>query len=144
MTSDYKKPQYIKDAAKKKYGKDIFVLGSTQDEINKFMKKIQHQALSASPPEEVGRFVINIDCKSHTNHADGQDNGRDKPDDWYDEFEITSKRGASETRSTSYQLQLTSSKETQVGANLSFDVSGTGFFNLAGGSGGLSGASGNG
>ena len=116
----------------------VIVLGSTQDEINNFMRKIEHQALSASLPQEVGRVVVYIDCKSHANHTDGQDNGRDKPDDWYDEFEITSKRGVSETRSISYQLQLISSKETQVGANLSFDVSGTGFFNLAGGSGGLS------
>ena len=135
--TDYKKPQYIEDAAKKKFGKDIQVIGSTQDELNKFMKKIEHQALSASPPEEVGRVVVNIDCKSHANHSDECTDGREKPADWYDEFEITSKGGVSKSKSSSYQLQLTNSKETQIGANLNFSVGDSDFFNLAGG-GGLS------
>ena len=136
-SSDYKKPQYIVDAAKKKFGTDILIIGSTQDELNKFMKKIEHQALSASPPEEVGRIVVSIDCKSHANHTDGCADGREKAEDWYDEFEITSKGGVSQSKSSSYQLQLSSSKETQIGANLNFSVGGSNFFNLSGG-GGLS------
>lgn len=77
--------------------------------------------------------MVNISCKSHANHAHGRAGEGEKPSDWYDEFEITSTKGASETRSSSYQLQLTTSKETQIGANLSFDVGGSGFFNLSGG-----------
>ena len=56
-SSDYKKPQYIEDAAKKIFDKDIQVIGSTQDELN---KKIEHQTLLTSPPEEVGRVMVNI------------------------------------------------------------------------------------
>ena len=136
-SNDYKKPEYIEVAAKKKFGKDILVLGTTQDELNEFMKKINHQALSASPPEEVGRVVVNIDCKSHANYADGCADGGEKGEDWYDEFEITSKGGLSKSKSSSYQLQLTKSKETQIGANLNFSVGNSSFFNLSGG-GGLS------
>ena len=73
------KPQYIEDVAKKR---------KCYDELN-FMKKIEHKPLSASPdpPEEIGQFVVNIDCKSHANHSDGcvesgsySDKDRDKPD----------------------------------------------------------------
>jgi hypothetical protein len=137
--SDYKKPQYIEVAAMKKFGKDIRVLGTTQDELNQFTQKIEHQALSASVPKEVGRIVVNIDCKSHANYADGCTDGatREKADDWYDEFEITSKGGESKSKSSSYQLQLTKSKESQIGANLNFSIGGSSFFNLAG-DGGLS------
>ena len=129
----YKKPQYIENAAKRKYGRDIFVIGATKDNIAQFFNKIKQNALLAKPPEEVGRAVVDIDCKSHINQADGHDaGGKDKPDDWFDEFEITSKKGTSESRSKSYQLQLTSSKQTSVNAGLNFKVGGSGFFNMAG------------
>ena len=49
----------------------MLVIRSAQDELNNFMKKIEHKPLSASPPEEIGQFVVNIDCKSHANHSDG-------------------------------------------------------------------------
>ena len=129
----YKKPQYIENAAKRKYGRGIFVIGATKDNIAQFFNKIKQNALSAKPPEEVGRAVVDIDCKSHINQADGHDaGGKDKPDDWFDEFEITSKKGTSESRSKSYQLQLTSSKQTSANAGLNFKVGGSGFFNMAG------------
>ena len=129
----YNKPQYIENAAKRKYGRGIFVIGATQDNIAQFFNKIKQNALSAKPPEEVGRAVVDIDCKSHINQADGRDaSGEDKPDDWFDVFEITSKKGTSESRSKSYQLQLTSSKQTSVNAGLNFKVGGSGFFNMAG------------
>ena len=74
----------------------MLVIRSTQDELNNFMKKIEHKPLSASPPEEIGQFVVNIHCKSHANHSDGcAESGREKPEDWYDEFKITSKGGVS-------------------------------------------------
>ena len=129
----YKKPQYIENTAKRKYGQDIFVIGATQDDINRFMKKIRQNAILAYTPEEVGRAVVDIDCKSHMNQADGHDmGGNEKPDDWFDEFEITSKKGTSESRSKSYQLQLTNCKQTSVNAGLNFKVGASGFFNLAG------------
>ena len=49
----------------------MLVIRSTQDELNNFMNKIEHKLLSASPPEEIGQFVVNIDCISHANHSDG-------------------------------------------------------------------------
>ena len=59
----YKKPQYIENAAKRKYGRDIFVIGATKDNIAQFFNKIKQNALLAKPPEEVGRAVVDIDCK---------------------------------------------------------------------------------
>lgn len=133
--ASYKKPGYIEVTAKRKYGQNIFVIGATQDNITQFLKKVKQNALSAEPPKEVGRAVVDIDCKSHANHADGRDTGEtdEKPADWFDQFEITSKKGSNESTSKSYQLQLTSSKQTSVNANLNFKVGTAGFFNMAGG-----------
>ena len=72
----YKKPQYIENAAKRKYGRYIFVVGATQDNINQFFNQIKKNAVSATDPEEVGRAVVDIDCKSHINQADGCDAGK--------------------------------------------------------------------
>ena len=54
-------------------------------------------------PRRGRSWVTNIDCKSHAR----------KPEDWYDEFEITS------------------SKETQIGAKLNSSVGGSSLFNLS-------------
>ena len=60
--------------------------------------------------------------------------GRDpesKPDDWYDEFEITSMKDSQQTKSKGYQLRFEKSKTTNIGGNLGLKISGAGFFNMA-------------
>ena len=135
MATFYKKPEYIENAAKRKYGQQIYVIGTSQDDINLLMMKIKQNALSATLPEEVGRAVVDIDCKSHVNQDDGHGaEEKEKPADWFDEFEITSKKGTNESRAKSYQLQLSSSRQTGVNAkfNFNFKVGGSTFFNMAG------------
>lgn len=132
-TVSYKKLWWIEETAKKKYGQDIFVLGTTQAELNRFWQSVSYHALTSSRPEEIGRAIVDIDCKCHVNQADGQEGEKDKqPEDWFDEFEITSRKGSNESRSKSYQLQLTTSKTKQIGGNLNVKVGASGFFNMAG------------
>ena len=136
LVSQYRCPDYIVHTAKRKYGQSIHVIGSKRADINKFIGQIVQQTRRATVPEEVGRTVVDIDSKCHLNKSEQEavcDQESEKPEDWYDEFEITSKKGTSESRSKSYQLQLTNSKQTQYGANLNFKVGGSGFFNMAAG-----------
>lgn len=129
----YKKLSWVEEIAKRKYGRDIFVLGTTQNALNNLWKSVSYHAVSSSRPKEKGRAIVDIDCKCHVNQAEGQNDVRgNQPDDWFDEFEITSKKGSNESRSKSYQLQLTTSKTKQIGGNLNVKVGASGFFNMVG------------
>lgn len=124
-------PEYLKEAAKEKYGKGIYVVGATRDELQGFWSKFEKNAVKTDMPIEVGRTVVDIDAKSHIN------TGSEKSEDAYDSFKIISKAGSNQTKasSSSYQLQLSTTSETQIGANVNLKVKGPSFFNLA--SGGL-------
>ena len=125
----YKKPSWIEESIKRKYGQDVFVVGTTQVALNKLNNSFTYHAVSSSHPEEIGRAIVDIDCKCHVNKAETEDN---KDEDWFDEFEITSRKGSNESTSKSYQLQLTTSKTKQFGGNLNVKVGASGFFNMAG------------
>ena len=131
-TSAFKSPDYIKEATKKKYGQDIFVIGVSSQQLSEFHKGMSYHTLETTRPVEVGRSVVDVDCKSHTNTAKGEEEHSDKkPEDWYDEFEITSKKDRSKAKSKSYQLKLESSKTKSFGGNLGLKIAGAGFFNMA-------------
>ena len=83
-----------------------FVLGTTQAALNKLWQSMSYHAVSSSPPEEKGRAVVDIDCKCHINKAEGKDGTGAQPEDWFDGFEIVSKKGSNESKAKSYQLQL--------------------------------------
>ena len=116
----YRAPAHIQLAAKKKCNRDdIFVLGVDKTELAVFwLYNVSYHALSFTRPVEKGRAVVDIDSRCHKNTAelaaerskDSSENGSEsKPDDWFDQFEITSSKGVSTTKSKSYQLQLSSS-----------------------------------
>lgn len=123
----YTAPKYLKEAAYNKYGKRIYVIGATRDELQSFWSKFEKNAVEVGTPIEVGRTVVDIDAKSHINTGNRND--------FNDSFKITSSASSTQTKasSSSYQLQLSVTKETQIGANLSFKIGGPAFFNLAGG-----------
>ena len=140
----YKKPKYLVDAALKKYGRNgkIFVLGATQKSITDFWKHagyaVHPDSPGISPPVEKGKTVVNIETKTHINDAekdmedDSEHQGKVvKPSDWYDAFQITSKKSKGESRTKSYSLQVGKSKGGSIGTNLS--ISGPSFFNVVGG-----------
>ena len=142
-TSDFKAPDYIREAMKKKYGQGIFVIGVSNRELSAFLNGISYHTIGTTRPVEIGRSVVDIDCKSHTNTANENDrlpdwykdpNLKDKTledTDWYDKFQITSTKDSSQKTSKSYQLKWESSKTKSIGGNLGIKVGGAGFFNMA-------------
>ena len=138
----HKSPQYIVDAARIKYGRHIFVLGAAQKDIETFWKHVGYAVYPGcivSPPVEKGKTIVDIDTKCHINDSvkeleegDGGDrkHGR-KPDDWYDDFQITSKKSKGEVRTKSYSLEIAKTTQKQIGGNLK--IAGPSFFNVAGG-----------
>ena len=142
----HKKPKYVVDAVMKKYGRNgkIFILGASQDHITKFWKHVGYavhpDSPGISPPVEKGRTVVNIESKCHINDAekdmenDAEHEGKTrKPSDWYDAFQITSKKSKGESKSKAYSLQVGKTTEKQFGAGASLKISTPGFFNVAAG-----------
>ena len=138
----YRAPAYLQLAAKRKCNRsDIFILGVLKQELQQFWQSVSFHALSFTRPVEEGRAVVDIDCRCHKNTADvgiEKDDSDEKPEDWFDEFSITSSKDVGTTNSKSYQLQLNSS--TTKGANFNFKIAGAGFFNVAAPSVGLTGS----
>ena len=135
----YRAPAYIQLAAKRKCNLEgIFIVGVPNEDLQQFKSSMKYHALVIHVPEEKGRAVVAIDSRCHSNTADFKkttegvnrhldDEEEDKPDDWYDQFEITSKQDVGKQSRKTYQLELGSS--TTKGANFNFKVSGAGFFN---------------
>lgn len=134
--SKYRRSEDVERLVKQSIGEDIFVLGSTLDDIRKFWKHVGYQADGMiSAPREVSRTVVDIDCKSHGNYAteEGASGGSGgKPTDWYDEFRITSKKAKDESKTKSYSLQESTTRGFKIGGNAGLSA-GSAFFNLAGG-----------
>ena len=133
MATFYKKPNCIENAAKRKYGRQICVIGASQDDINQFLAKVKHTTLSASEPEEVGRAVLDIDCISHVNQA-GKGDKEEKTADQFDELEITTKlkKQSSKSQLKSHHLQISSSSDAaNTKFNFTFKVGDSTFFNEA-------------
>ncbi len=114
-----KKPKYLQDAAKRKFGRGIFIVGSTEAEIQRFWGQVHYKAIRFDDrPKPVGRAVIDIDVKSHCNFGEKVDH-----------MEITTKKTSSQKRTKTYQLSLGKSWTFQAGANVNIDAK---FFNIAG------------
>ncbi len=114
-----KKPKYLRDAAKRKFGRRIFIVGSTEDEIQRFWDQVHYKAVRFDDrPKPIGRAVIDIDVKSHCNFGNEVDH-----------MEITTKKTSNQKRTKTYQLSLGKSWTFQAGANLNIDAK---FFNVAG------------
>lgn len=128
----FKNPGYLKVAATNKYGEKMFVLGATEEDMQDFWDKVDFTAEDTQLPVEKGKTIVDIDCKTHANLAKpGSSN--EQSADWYDDFEITSKKGKDNSRTKGYQLQLTKSREFQVGGNVKLGANAAGFFTMGAG-----------
>ena len=138
----YRAPAYIQLAAKRKTNKeDIFVVGVKDKKLQEFKKNINYHGVKIHRPEPKGRAVVAIDTRCHANTAkfeassdalnmegsEAPNVGIEKPDDWYDEFEITSRKDEGKENKKSFQLQLQSS--TTKGGSFNVQLTGGGFFN---------------
>lgn len=134
----YRHSKDIDDLVRRRHGNDIFIVGSTLSELRTFWKHVGYKADGIiEEPREVSKTIVDIDSKSHGNYAEQEgvvtvEGKEEKPLDWFDEFDITSKKARDDTRSKSYTVQTTSKKGFQIGGSGGLSA-GPDFFNLAGG-----------
>lgn len=143
----YSRPAYIQLAAKRKCNRDdIYVVGVEHNELSKFTSSLMFHAISIEQPKEKGRAVVAIDSRTHANAAESADfvstgatsesGANETPKDWFDTFNVTSRKDKNVSSTRSYQLQLSSS--TTVGGSLNLNISGAGFFSAVAPTGGAS------
>ena len=117
---EYKKPQYLIEATKQKYGRRVKVTGALQDDLDAFWDNVYYQAVEIGQrPKEVSRSIVDIDCKVHVN------NGKEE-----DEVEITSAKTSQAAKKRSYKLSLGKSWKFTAGASIGLKAS---YFNVVGG-----------
>ena len=135
--TEYRCSAAVERLVRRRHGDNILVLGSTLGEIRTFWNHVGYKAdKDITDPREVSKTVVDIDCKSHGNYAtedpDGVEGEDKKAKDWYDEFNITSKKSRDDTKSKSYNIQTAHSDGFQIGGSAGLEAT-SAFFNLAGG-----------
>jgi len=123
----YRKTDIIEVLAKERYGPNIFVLGSTLDQIRDFWKHIGYEVIDTmEEPRVVAKTKVDVGTKCHQNFSQA---GQDVPDD---EIKIKSMRDQSYPKSVTLQVPKMHGFHIGGSTGLSADP---GFFNLAEGAG---------
>ena len=117
----YEKPPYLINAASRKYGKGILVIGAIEDELREFWRNVKVKASSSGNqdelPYQVTRQVVDISSKEHVNYGIEDD-----------EIEVLSEEnGQTEHRSyfLSFEKSWEFSGKIEVGASF-FNACGVG------------------
>ena len=118
--TDYVKPYYLINAAHKKYGERIFVLGAYEDALADFWDTVETKGTTFNRddrPEEHSRIIVDISAKEHCNYGTKED----------EVMVVTSKQEAM-TQKKSYSLSFGKQSGWQFGGGLNIGAS---FFNTA-------------
>ena len=114
------KPSYLIAAARRKYGREIYVIGAVEDKLNEFWENVEIKASAFEErPKPVARSIVDITAKEHTNTSDG-----------VDEVKISSNQ--KETRSEKKSYSLSFEKSWEFGGSINVGAS---FFNIVGAGG---------
>ena len=65
----YSKPGYLMRAAQRKYGHNIWIIGTDQSQLERFWSKVEVKASNfrSERPKEISRTVVDITAKEHVN-----------------------------------------------------------------------------
>ena len=124
----YMKPDYLVNAAHRKYGRRIYVIGAFESTLADFWDTVETKGTTFNrddPPEEHSRIIVDISAKEHCNYGTKED----------EVMVVTSKQEA-RTQKKSYSLSFGKQSEWQFGGGFNIGAS---FFNTASTSIGISG-----
>ena len=117
------KPLYLVNAARRKYGRGIYVIGVLDHHLNEFWEGVNMRAtyFDGQRPQEVSRAVVDITAKEHVNTSDYDDD---------DEVDITTDKEETRKKQKSYSVSFR--KAWEFGGSINV---GAKFFNVIGGGG---------
>ena len=117
---EYENPPYLINAACRKYGHGVLLIGAVESELREFWRNVEVKASNSGyqeePPQEVTRQVVDISAKEHVNYGTEED-----------EVEVLNNQEETRTEHKSYSLSF--EKSWEFGGNI--DV-GASFFNAFG------------
>lgn len=124
----YVTPSYLLKAARRKYGRNIFVIGAVESELAKFWGTVKRKGTTFNPndiPTEDGRTVVDITAKEHYNLGKHEDS-----------IKIETTKKQKQKQKKSYSLSFGKQSGWEFGGGLNIGAS---FFNTASASIGIQG-----
>ena len=116
----YVAPDYLIEAAQRKYGMNIYVLGTMESDLNTFWNAVEAKAYSFNEndfPKQVARTIVDITAKEHCNYGNNQD-----------KMQVKTRKEEMEGQKRSYSLSFGKETGWKFGGNVSV---GHNFFNVA-------------
>ena len=132
MPPKYRKYWFLTECAQRKLGRGVFVVGADDSKVSEFIERTSYRPIRFDDPDEKGRAIVDISWKTHTNLAKKTDHDSEADADWFDGFEITSKKGMTEEKSKSYHIQLSSPQLKELSGDKNPNSSASALFNVVG------------
>jgi len=113
----YVKPPYLLNATRRKYGRNVYVIGTEETKLNEFWANVEVKATGLiQRPQEIGRSVVDVTAKEHINTGNDSDS-----------LQILTQQTETRTERKKYSLSFAKGWEFSGSIN----VTGS-FFNIVG------------
>ena len=129
----YRKPNYICEAARRKYGRRIQILGITKEEENRLWKEISVRAVSTGKLQEKSATVVDVKTMTLVNKS-STDNTCESMEkegvvSGYNEVEIGSQSKNNQASQKTLQIQLGNWSHGEIGDMVNMKLSEANYYN---------------
>lgn len=129
----YRKPNYICEAARRKYGRRIQILGITKEEENRLWKEISVRAVSTGKLRQKNATVVDVKTMSLVNKTSSENNWESMEKEGaacaYNEVEIGSQSRNNQASQKTLQIQLGNWSNGEIGDLVDMKLSEASYYN---------------
>ena len=130
----YRKPNYICEAARRKYGRRIQILGITKEEENRLWKEISVRAVSTGKLQQKSVTVVDVKTMSLVNKNSTENNcesfeKESAAANAYNEVEIGSRSRNNQASQNTLQIQLGNWSNGEIGDLVDMKLSEANYYN---------------
>ena len=129
----YRKPNYICEAARRKYGRRIQILGITKEEENRLWKEINVRAVSTGKLQQKNATVVDVKTMSLVNKTSSENNWESTEKESaicaYNEVEIGSQSRNNQASQKTLQIQLGNWSNGEIGDLVDMKLSEASYYN---------------
>ena len=129
----YRKPNYICEAARRKYGRRIQILGITKEEENRLWKDINVRAISTGKLQQKSATVVDVKTMSLINKSSVENNcestEKESALSGYNEVEIGSQSRNNQASQKTLQVQLGNWSHGEIGDMINMKLSEANYYN---------------
>ena len=129
----YRKPNYICEAARCKYGRRIQILGITKEEENRLWKEISVRAVSTGKLQQKSTTIVDVKTMSLVNKSSTENNcesmEKESAVSAYNEVEIGSQSRNNQASQKTLQIQLGTWSNGEIGDLVDMKLSEANYYN---------------